>query len=155
MVALELKVALLGIYGHSAVVAHVLVGSRGDVEERGLATVGIAHQSHVDGAPLAQCHALHLFIREVDHLSQSFQSLGGSRLEQCLVLAHHLNHLSLLAPQRDFIAHHAVFNRVLQRRIEHHLHALTLYKTHLYNSFSEASVSHHLDDDTLLPCIQL
>ena len=35
--------ALLGIDGHAAVVPHMLVGTRGEVEQRGLAAVGVAH----------------------------------------------------------------------------------------------------------------
>ena len=42
-VTFELGYALLGVDGHTAVVAYALVGTRGKVEKRRLATVGVAH----------------------------------------------------------------------------------------------------------------
>ena len=44
--------ALLGVDRHTAIVAHVLGGAAGEVEERRLAAVGVANESHVDGAAL-------------------------------------------------------------------------------------------------------
>ena len=41
-----------GIDGHTAVVAHMSVSATGVIKERGLATVGIAHECHIDGTAL-------------------------------------------------------------------------------------------------------
>ena len=43
---------LLGIHGHSAVVAHMLVTSGSQVEKGCLAAVGIADEGYPDGAVL-------------------------------------------------------------------------------------------------------
>ena len=46
MIALKVGKTLLGIYRHTAVVAHALMRTRSKIEQRGLATVRIAHQGH-------------------------------------------------------------------------------------------------------------
>ena len=52
LIAEELCMGLGGIDGDTRVVAHMAMGSRGKVEERGLATVGITHQGHIDHTAL-------------------------------------------------------------------------------------------------------
>ena len=59
LVAAEAEVALAGVDGDTAVVAHVFVAARGDVEERRLAAVGVAHERHVDGAAPLGGHVRH------------------------------------------------------------------------------------------------
>ena len=51
-----------GIDGHAAVVAHMAMGAGCEVEERGLAAVGIAHESHVDRAALLHGNVLDVVI---------------------------------------------------------------------------------------------
>ena len=48
LIAEHRSMSLGGVDGHTAVVAHMRVSSAGVVEQRGLATVGIAYQCHVD-----------------------------------------------------------------------------------------------------------
>ena len=52
-VSLEVEESLLGIHGYPAIVTHVLVGPRYQVEERCLPTIRVSYQGHVDGASLA------------------------------------------------------------------------------------------------------
>ena len=52
VVAHHVGVAVLGIYGNARVVSHPLVRPRGEVEERRLAAVGVAHECHVYGVEL-------------------------------------------------------------------------------------------------------
>ena len=44
MISSVLEHALLGIHGDTAVIAHMLMASGGDIEKRGLSAIGISHQ---------------------------------------------------------------------------------------------------------------
>ena len=147
MVALEVGIALLGVDGDAAVVAYALVGAAGEVEERRLAAVGIAHQRHIDvvagGMGTVVCgHGHVLRLRDAERLR---------------TVRHHLNLLyllCLLAAQAHLVAHHPVLDRVLQGCAQQHIHLLSLDKAHLNDALTEATVTFHLDDIGLVACLQ-
>ncbi len=64
LVTLKLGVSLLGIHGHAGVVAHPFVRPRSHVKQRSLAAVGVAHESHIDGAAPLHGHFAQLFVGE-------------------------------------------------------------------------------------------
>ena len=107
------------------------MGSGGEVEERRLATVGIAHQSHADFL------ALGLFC------------LFGTRFGSL-----HFYHLGFLTAQTDLIAHDLVFHRVLQRGTQQHLHFLAFDEAHFHNTLAETAVSLYFDDIGPVACLQ-
>ena len=73
-VAFVVDVPDLGLDGDAAVVAHVLVGTAGLVEERGLAAVGIPHKGD------AQCGELLGLLATAVHALQAVQLGGGEEL---------------------------------------------------------------------------
>jgi len=72
----------------------------------------------------------------------------------CLLLAHHFDHLGLLASQRDFVAENLVFDRVLEGCVQDDLHGLSLDEAHLDDALAESAVAQHLHDDALLAGMQ-
>ena len=132
----------------------MLVRPRSYVEERRLAAVWIAHQRHVDGAALVARQRSHFVLGQADVFLQSLVVAGLHVVLPRLLFADDLNHVGLLAAQGDFVAHHFVFHRVAQRRIEQHLHRLALDEAHLHNALAETSVAHHLDNHAFLTGIQ-
>ena len=54
VIALEVKIPLLGIYRNTTVITHMLVRAGSDVEKRSFTTVGISHQSHIYGSAFAE-----------------------------------------------------------------------------------------------------
>ena len=152
VVALEVEEALLGIHRDAAVVAHMLVRAAGDVEQRGLPAIGVAHQRHVDGAPFAQGHALQRFVVQGDVLVQSLGRLFLPEQGLGLLFADDFYHLGLLPAEGNLVPHHLIFNRVLQRGVEQHLHRLPLDEAHLHDALAEAAVAQHLDYNAFLAC---
>ena len=154
MVALELKQSLFGVDGDPTVVAHVLMSAGGDIEERGLSAVRVAHQCHVDGAPLAQREAFHGLFRHGRVLRNRLQERAVLALPARLFLAHYLNHGRFLTPERHFVTHHFVFYGVLQRRVEHNLHCLSFDEPHFDDPPAESSVTDNFDDHPFLAGFQ-
>ena len=143
----------LGIHRYAGVVAHMLVAAGGNVEKGSLAAVGVSHQGHADvvvaflghmGQGLVQA----LFIGQVSgkglEMLVAHQGLAG------LLLRHHLNLAGFFTPQRYLVADNLVFNRVLERRVEHHPHLLSGNEAHLYEAFTETAVSVYTYNDGLL-----
>ena len=62
VVALESGVSLLCIDGHSRIVAYALVCPGGEIEQRGLSAIRIAHKSHVYGASFPYCDVVQLLV---------------------------------------------------------------------------------------------
>ena len=132
--------AHLLVDGDTAVVAHTLVGVGRDVEDAGLAAVGVAHQGHVDG--------LRALLGDVVH-GVAVRRLQGAvvvvvhNLLLGLSLADNLHLTGIAAPQRHLEVHDTVFYRVLQRGVEHRLHGDALDETHLYDAFAESPVTRY------------
>ena len=154
VIALEVEEAFLGIDRHAAVIAHMLVRTRGDVEERRLAAIRIAHEGHVDGAALVARQVTHLLLGQADVLLQAFVVAGLHVVLPRLLFADDLNHVGLLPAQGDFIPHHFIFHRVLQRRVEQHFHRLALDEAHFHNALAETSMAHHFDNHAFLTGLQ-
>ena len=156
------EVARLGVHRHAAVVAHMLVSSRGYVEERRFATVGVAHQRHGNHATSVGRHRLHAaFQLQPCLLAFAVIGLEGGQRRgggQAFVVArfsfaYHLHEFGLLATQRNLIAHDFVFNGVVQRCVEHHLHGFAAHKAHFHNAFAKATVAVHLHNHAALTCM--
>ena len=140
---------LSGIDSHTGVVAHMAMGTRGKIKERGLATVGVSHQGDIDHAAL-----LHGLMPDIVVLvdagifsQREVRGLNGG------IGRHHLDIVSLLMTQTDLIAHQLVLHGILQRRIEQHFHFRTLDESHLDDTLAESTMTQHLDDDTFLACL--
>ena len=155
-VAVHLCHALLGVYRHATVVAHMLMGTRDEIEERCLAAVGVSHERHIDVVALADGSVFQLLVGG---------SAGGVGVCACVGFyfgldiglclgdlsgGNHLNLVGLAMAQRNLISHNTVFHRVVERRIEQHLHFLALDKSHFYDAFAKAAVSKHFDDNAFL-----
>ena len=162
MVALILGEARLRIDRDATVVAHALMGAGGEIEERGLAAVGIADQGHVDVAPLLHRRVLQLLGREGLVEGRAGVGLDG-RKRLALVLAFQsagllqrddLDEVGLTVAQANLVAHHLVFHGVLERRVEQHVHLLALDESHLDNTLAEATMAADADDDSLLSCLE-
>ncbi len=52
--------------------------------------------------------------------------------------------------QGHLIAHHLIFDGVLQWGIEKHLYGFPLYESHFDNALAEAAVTQHFDDNAAL-----
>ena len=55
-----------------------------------------------------------------------------------------------LPPEGDFVTDDFVFDGIFERRIEYYPDGLALDESHLYQPFTEAPVSVHMDDHGLL-----
>ncbi len=146
--------SLLGVNGHTAVVAHVLMASGGDVEERGLPAVRVADKCDTDHVMSLFGKAFHLQIQSRDLVAVILEDrdgiLFGVHGSLCLVLTDHVYEGGFGAPQRNLVAKYLIFNRILQWGIEHDSHPLPVDEAHLYEPFPEATVAVHLCDDTHL-----
>ena len=148
---------LFRVHGHAGIVADVLMGAGGDVEQRGLPAVGIAHQGDPDDMaaffsevfqgrvqPLPLLHvlrkSLQVFIR--------LQGLPG------LLFGRHFDLTGLFPPEREFVADDFVFDGVPERSIQDDPHFLSLDKAHLYQAFPETSMPMDTDNHGLFACLQ-
>ena len=155
-VAVHLCHALLGVYRHATVVANMLMGTRDEIEERRLAAVGVSHERHIDVVALADGSVFQLLVG--GRLGGMGVGAGvgfyfGLDIGLCLgdlSGGNHLNLVGLAMAQRNLISHNTVFHRVVERRIEQHLHFLALDKSHFYDAFAKAAVSKHFDDNAFL-----
>ena len=147
LVSLMLEVSLLGIHGHAAVVTHVLVRAGCNIEKRGLAAIRVAYQG--DAYVVAA-----LFGQFDDFPVEN----GGERLARMLrgdvrlsfFFADDLDFGGLLAAERDFVTKYFVFDRVLERGVQHHPHGLAADEAHLYEALAEASMPGNLCYDGAL-----
>ena len=172
MVALVFEPPFLGIDGHSAVVADPLVGAGGNVEQGGLAAVGIAHEGDPD--------RMAALLRELPHPPvevlrigavrfAAAQSGGTGRIPGCLrlryivlsrlglglALADDLYLAGLVPAERYLVSYDLVFYGVPERGVEHHPDLLSLDEPHLGDSLAEGAVSAHFDDNTSFTCFQI
>ncbi len=117
----------------------MLAGAGGDVEERGLAAVGVADEGYIDGLARARGDVLAM-------------SRAGSLARSCLFDSHRLDldKVGLGAPQRYIVAHDLILDGVTHRGMEEHLYAAAAHKSHLHHPLAESAVTKYLHDDTLL-----
>ena len=139
-------VAALGPHGHAAVVAHVLAAARDGVEERGLAAVGVAYQRHRDGAAVVLDHLVERAPAGRRVGGHGFGRKVAAQVLARLPVGEHHHHVGLAAAQRDLVAHDVVFDRILERSVEHHGHPLSAHEAHLHDPAAESAVPRHLDD---------
>ena len=134
-VAFILGMSFLGIHGHARIVAYALVRTGGKVEERGLATVGVAHQCHVDDLALLLGSLLHLLVRDarqrlfiglfrIDGNACWLSVVGKFLFFLCFLygilfiqfprffLGYDFNHVSFRMAKADLVTHDAVFYRI-------------------------------------------
>ena len=131
----------------------MLVRPGGDVEKRRLAAIRVAHQRHADHSVTPLRQALHLFIHPpcvvaVRGVARQFDSLDVCQVAG-LSLADHFDAVGLLPPQRNLVAYYFILYGVLQRRVEHHLHPLSVDKAHLGQALLETAAPVQLDDDAV------
>ena len=134
----------LGIHRNAGVVSHVLMGAGGDVEKGSLAAVGVPYEGNSDdmvplfgdmGESSVQPVLLVQISRKRLKVLVALKGFAG------LFFADDFYHLSLLSSEGDFITYDFIFNRVSQRGVEDYCHSLPLNKSHLNESFSEATMS--------------
>ena len=154
LIASVLECTFLRIDGNSAVIAHMLMTSRGHIEERGLSAVRVTHERDPYDLSALGGKGRHLPF-EVGLISlESRQRLY--RREQLLrfILAYDLDLRRLLTTKRNLVTDYLIFNGIPERGVQDHLDLVALHKPHFYYSLSEASVAIHLDDHRALPRLQ-
>ena len=157
LIAPVFEMSFLGINGHPAVVAHMLVASGCYIEKGCLSAVRIADQSHLD--------YLSPLLRQSFHPPVNILHVIAGRcvrrhvrvrpLFLCLALAYDLYLFGLFPAERYLVSYYFIFYRVFQWGIEYYRHYLSPDKTHLGYSLAETAVAIHLDDHRPLPCLQL
>ncbi len=145
--------AFLGVHGDARVVAHMLMGAGGDVEQGGLAAVGVSHQRHADVmVPLfghvGQGPVQPLLLLQV--AGEGLQVLVAHQGLPRLLFRHHVDQARLLPPEGYFVADNLVFDGVPERGVEDDPHFLSVDEPHLYQAFTEAAMSVHTHDDRFL-----
>ena len=160
LIAFETRNAFLGIDGYARIVSYLFVRSRGKVEERCLATVGVSHQCHVYHTPLMACRLLHLFFAIVvfgcclsGHIVRFgvyvwaifavFRFVVGRVDKFGFFFRNHFNHLRLVVAERNFVTKYLVFHGVLKGRIEQYLDGLALDKAHFDDAFPKTTMAHN------------
>ena len=133
---------LLGSDGHAAVIARVLVLAADGVEERGLAAVGVADQSHRD--VLAVCWP------DVGVGVGVGKSAGaGAELVDAGGVGRHLDECGLFASERHVVVHYAVFDGVVEWSVADGGYHLASDEAHLDDALAECAPAGHADDDGL------
>ena len=148
----------LRVHRHAGIVAHVLVRTGSDVEKGGLAAVGVAHQGDADDAVP--------FLRQVREglvqafafghvLGQALQMLVADEGLAGLGLIHDLDLFRLFPAERDPVSDDFIFDRVLERRVQHDRHLLPLNEAHLDEPFPEGAVTVDTNNDRLFAGLKI
>ena len=158
VIALVVEMSLFRIDRHAGIVAHVLVRARRDVEKRGLAAVGVAHQGDADHVvpllgQMREGLVQPLPLRHI--LGQTLEMLVAREGLAGLRLVHHLDLLRLFPAEGDLVSDDLILNRVPQRSVQDHRHFLPLDEAHLDEPLPEGSVTVDLDDDRLFPGLKI
>ena len=150
-VATKLEGAHLLVDGDAAVVAHPFMGMCRNIEDAGLAAVGVAHQRHVDG--LASQFSQPFGHRTV--VGRKSGLVGGVVCQPFLgfLFAHNLHMRCVVATEAHLEVHHSVFDRVFEGRIQHSFHFHTTDKAHFDDAFAESTIAVHLDNNALFSCL--
>ncbi len=121
----------------------MLLGSRGDIEHRGLSAVGISDERNIYGLYSSGIVAMHGM--EVVTLGNGVYVRGICEFV-ILRYRNYFHKVGLAAAKRQLVAHQTVFYRILQGCIKNHLYNLALDKTHLYHSFTKCAMTENLDN---------
>ena len=144
---------LLGIHGHSAVIAHMLMCARCDIEKGGLAAVGITHQRYTNLLSTGLGKSRHLTLEKGLIRLDGRQVFPFGEHLLCLRLAYHLDFLRLLATEGYPVSYDFILDGVSQRGIKNHLDLIAFDKPHFDYPLTESTVTVHLDDHTTLTCL--
>ena len=150
LISLVTHVPQFGAYGDTAVIPHMFVTARRDIEQRGLSAIGVAHQRHV--YPLSgtvHCPLHRLGCRRAADTFRLQRHIPG------LFFRNHLYHLGFAATQRNLVLHHLVLDRVFQRSVLQNLHPLAPHESHLHDAAPESPMAEHLENNGALPCLQV
>ena len=135
----------------------MLVGPGGDVEQGGLAAVGIADEGDADDpvplfgevreGPVQALPLLHV-VRQALQVLVAQERLAG------LLVVHHVDLLRLFPPEGYLVTDDFVFDRVLERRVQHHGHFAPPDEAHLREPLPEGTVAVDPHDDRLFPGLE-
>ncbi len=122
----------------------MFVTARNRVEQRCLAAVRIAHQRHANRVAARTDQ----FVYRVVARNRFDRSVPLRRLEQFVRFAvrKYLYHFRFAAAQRYVVAHDPVLNRVLERRVQDHLHPLAADESHFHDPAAEPSVAQYFQN---------
>ena len=126
----------------------MLMRTRCDVEQRSLSAVGVTHQCHIDGTPLA--------LGNLDHLLLRYRYVFGNRIVEtlvlhqcpCFFLADNFNHGSLLPAEGYLVSHDFIFDRIFKRGVQYHFYGFSFDESHFDDAPAESSVPHDFNDYT-------
>ena len=135
---------LFGLDRDSAVVAHPLVRTAGEVEQRRFAAVGIPHQRHVDRSSGFVSEPVGRLVFP-DHL---YRRTGGSFVRTPVF--RHFDQFRFAAPQGDMVPHDFILDGIQKRSVFNHRHPFAADESHLRNTFTERPVAEHFRDDAAL-----
>ena len=159
VVVLVAEAALLGIDGHAAVVADMLMAAGSHVEKGGLPAVGIADEGDTQGVTALVRNMGECFFEQLMLLTgrcfQSLQMLIGHEGVTSFRLADHLDIGGLLAAEGQLVTDDFVFDRIAERGIQHDADRLAADKAHLDQTLAETAVSVDADDDAPFPRLQI
>ena len=158
IVVLVMEVPLLGVYGYSGVIAHVLVGAGSHIEKGGFSAVGIAHQGHTD-----------VVVALLGHVDQGavqsflFFQISGKSLQVLvrpqgfagLLLRHHLYLSGFFPSEGNLVSQDFILNGILEWSVQHHPYFFPIDKAHLDESFTETAVAVHTDNYGFFPGFQI
>ena len=144
------EAAFLGIDGHSAVVADMLMAAGGDVEQGGLSAVRIADEGDADHMAALIGQLLHLAVEPVllvfIGIHRRYLHAFPDKLGLCFFLAYHFYHAGFVPSQGKLVTQYLIFDRILERGIQYHADLLAGDESHLDQSFPEAAVTVYFDD---------
>ena len=149
-----LEGTFLGIDGHAAVVAHMLVTSGSHVEEGCLSAIRISDQSHLDDLAALLRHRSHFTLHPFLLRLKRRQGLECRAHEFCLALADHLDLVRLITSEGNLIAYDLILDGITKRGIKDDLHLIALHKTHFYYPLTEAAVTVYLYDHATFSRLQ-
>ena len=153
------ETSFLGVHCHPAVVAHMLMAARGDVEKGSLAAVGIADKGHPYFVLPFVCEFRHLPVQEglffIVAGIQDFRRMLGGYMLLDFIFAQDLYALRLFPPERHPVSEHFIFDRVLQWGVEDDPHLLAAYESHLDQAFTKTPVPRNPYYRRALSCFQL
>ena len=132
--------AHLLVNGDAAIVAHTLMSVGGDIEDGGLATVGVTDKGHMDALATLTRHMLQRGLTDTGNgtIVVMVHNLGLS-----FSLTDNLHLGGISTAQRHLEVHDTVFDRVVKRSIEDRLNSDTLDESHLYNTLTESTMARH------------
>ena len=154
----------------STVIAHMLMGSGGDIEQGCLAAVRIADQGNADDVAAFLGQFPHLFVQSFCIAASRLipAQIAGSGIgraciagNRCLcsllcpglALADDLYLLGLLPAQGYLVAYYLILYGVLKRGVEHDPYLLALDESHLGDTLAEGAVAAYLDYDASFACL--